>query len=149
MTPRTVGIRKIRIDREFLPANARYREPQVGETLVCKRNDYRVSDEVFNGQLWTVNWVEPDSVRTSDGVIPILRLSLRNDYGRTEVCVQKGYFNGGAELLCAGCSISNSATRLLFIPRKEANGRKSSSSMKHERFRVRRDNGCTRGSHGL
>jgi exodeoxyribonuclease-5 len=89
--------RKIRIDRRFLRASERERAPQVGETLICRRNDYQVEDEIFNGQQWTVHRIEHDSIRTSDGVlIPVLNLSLRNDDGRTEVRVRPGCFNGGA-----------------------------------------------------
>jgi exodeoxyribonuclease-5 len=90
---------KVRVHRGFLRASAKYREPQVGETLVCKRNDYRVCDEVFNGQLWKVHRVSHDTVRTSSELIPILRLDLRNDDGRTAVCVRAGCFNGGATFL--------------------------------------------------
>ena len=86
--------RKIRRDRGFIRVTQKHREPQVGETLICKRNDYAVEDEIFNGQLWTVDWIEPDGFRTREGVsIPILKLSLRNDDGRTEVCVRRDCFD--------------------------------------------------------
>ena len=90
--------RHLRLRRGFIRGSQKYREPQPDETLVCLRNDYSVEDEIFNGQLWNVHWVGHDTFRTRDGVlIPIIKLSLRNDEGRTEVRVDPRCFNGGAE----------------------------------------------------
>jgi exodeoxyribonuclease-5 len=90
--------RKLRRHRGFLGANETYREPQVDEVVVCLRNDYRLCDEIFNGQQWRVHWVAHDKVVTRQGfTIPILRLSLRNDTGRTEVRGDPRCFNGGTD----------------------------------------------------
>jgi exodeoxyribonuclease-5 len=59
-------------------------QPQVGETLVCLRNDYGVKDVVFNGSVWEVIAVAPDQPH---GKRPVLRLDLKNEYGRTYVRV--------------------------------------------------------------
>ena len=64
-----------------------------GETLICLRNDYSVSDEIFNGQLWQVQ-----SVKHIDAEIPILQLRLKNEEGRTKVGVPVDCFNGAGHL---------------------------------------------------
>jgi exodeoxyribonuclease-5 len=66
--------------------------PQPGETLCCLHNDYRVRDAVFNGSLWHVKNVEPYD---HDGNLPILRLTLINEYSETVVRVPEECFTEG------------------------------------------------------
>jgi exodeoxyribonuclease-5 len=78
----------LRKRRNFICGYQRRKEPVCGETLVCLRNDYSVSDEIFNGQLWQVQTIE-----RIDAEIPILQLTLKNEEGRTKVRVPVECFN--------------------------------------------------------
>jgi exodeoxyribonuclease-5 len=53
--------------------------PQVGETLVCLRNDYSVQEVVYNGTLWEVRDTEP----MVDRQPPLVRMRLVNDLDET------------------------------------------------------------------
>ena len=71
-----------------LVSRRRLRPPQVGETLVCLRNDYSVIDPVFNGSTWTVTAAEHDVVENDDDEIAVVRLDLTSPYaGTTKVVV--------------------------------------------------------------
>jgi exodeoxyribonuclease-5 len=75
-----------------------YRDPQSGELLVCLKNDYSVNDPIYNGQLWRVHHVAPDSVVSHGGKwLPRLGLELRNDAARTNVRVPIACFSEGLE----------------------------------------------------
>jgi exodeoxyribonuclease V len=66
--------------------------PQPLEMLVCLHNDYKVKDPVFNGSLWQVDSVEPYDHK---GNLPILKLTLQNEYSRTIVRVPEECFAEG------------------------------------------------------
>ena len=83
----------LRKRRNFICGYQQHKEPVCGETLVCLRNDYSVSDEIFNGQLWQVQTVE-----RIDAEIPILQMRLKNEEGRTKVRVPVDCFNGADHL---------------------------------------------------
>jgi exodeoxyribonuclease-5 len=69
--------------------------PQIGETLVCFRNDYTVQDNVFNGSLWQV--IDGELFELDDQ-LPTMQLTLNNEYGATSVQVPlECFFEGRFE----------------------------------------------------
>ena len=67
-------------DRKYRPQP----DPQTGEILVCLRNDYSVSNPVYNGSLWNIERVQ----RVGDRKLPVLKLDLTSeDGGETTVQV--------------------------------------------------------------
>jgi exodeoxyribonuclease-5 len=70
--------------------------PEVGEVLVCLRNDSRVDAPVFNGSIWTISGL--DRYQDRDGM-GIYELALSSDHdGNTDVRVPEFCFGGGGEL---------------------------------------------------
>jgi exodeoxyribonuclease V len=65
--------------------------PLLGETFVCLRNDYTVHDPVFNGSVWQAVRVAP--AFEFDDELRVLRLDLKNEYGKTQVCVPAECFS--------------------------------------------------------
>ena len=53
--------------------------PRVGETVVCLKNDYTVSDAVFNGTTWEIKECEPLADRTP----PVVRMRLVSNFAET------------------------------------------------------------------
>ena len=86
--------RRIRRLRRFQRASESSRGPQLGETLVCLRNDYAVNAPVFNGSTWTVR-----SVCQSDD---IWRLGLSSAPDRTAVQVPDACFTSEPPKLLNG-----------------------------------------------
>ena len=65
--------------------------PQLDETLECLHNDYTVSDPVFNGSLWRVF----DGKQFAVDELPVMHLTLTNEYGNTVVRVPLECFSTG------------------------------------------------------
>jgi exodeoxyribonuclease V len=76
----------------FARRSQRKLPPQPLEMLVCLHNDYRVNAPVFNGSLWQVDTVAPYD---HDGNLPILQLTLQNEYSKTTVRVPEECFTEG------------------------------------------------------
>ena len=65
--------------------------PLLGETFVCLRNDYSVHDPVFNGSVWQA--VGVGAPLGFDDELRVLRLDLKNEYGKTQVHVSAECFS--------------------------------------------------------
>jgi exodeoxyribonuclease-5 len=79
-----------RYARGFVKERASRDEPQLGETLLCLRNDVWVCDPVWNGTQWIVQ----DKEQVGDQKLPILWMLLRSAHdGETEVQVPSECFS--------------------------------------------------------
>jgi exodeoxyribonuclease-5 len=73
-----------RFARGFIKHRSSRDAPQLGEILVCLRNDFWVSDPVLNGTRWIVR----DKELLPDAKLPLIWMQLSSDYdGETEVQV--------------------------------------------------------------
>jgi exodeoxyribonuclease-5 len=81
---RHVHNRRLRYQFGFAPRQNGQIEPQIGETVCCLRNCYRVEEAVLNGALYQIK----SSVHVGDADIPILQLGLTSKYnGKSTVAV--------------------------------------------------------------
>src|SRR5262249_54605481 len=73
--------RQLRHKLGFVPRRQSRIEPQLGETVVCVRNDYSVDAPVFNGSRWQIERKK----HVGTDAFPILQLDLSNDDDETTV----------------------------------------------------------------
>jgi exodeoxyribonuclease-5 len=92
--------RELREIYGFAGRHAAYRTPpQLGETIVCLRNDYAVNDPVFNGALWQIESIEEDAVEWDRDWLPIVRMDLASAWdGSSTVEVPLACFGATKEL---------------------------------------------------
>jgi exodeoxyribonuclease V len=71
--------REIRVAHGIAKRLAVQKTPaQAGETVVCLRNDYGVSEPVFNGTTWEIEGIEHDNVAVKGKVLPIVHMEISN-----------------------------------------------------------------------
>jgi exodeoxyribonuclease-5 len=132
-----------RFARGFIKHRSSRDVPQLGETLVCLRNDFYVSDPVLNGTRWIVR----DKELLPDAKLPLVWMQLSSDYdGETEVqvpveCFTKHIFDFHPQLQSFDFGYALTTHKA-----QGANGRVCCLSMRHRCSASRQRAGSIRAS---